>query len=155
MSSRYWPTTPLSLAQVSGVTSRRSYWAVRRNLELPGTYPDTVLLLTGEQHRRIGDDYLRRIRASTTSWTAERFTYKVPSNFSAIGLIRLVPPKAGMPELAGVELANHFAAPTLGRTFTGWIAPASRRTGGRESTKVMKILLGRSELGSRLFSPAE
>jgi len=83
---------------VFGAGERRdfneAYWAVRRNLQLRGTYPDTVPLLTGEQLRRIGDEYLRRIEASAAGRTAERITDKMPSNFSAIGLIRLALPNA-------------------------------------------------------------
>lgn len=83
---------------VFGAGERRdfneAYWAVRRNLELPGTYPETVPLLAGEQLRRIGDEYLRRIEASTAGGTGERITDKMLSNFSAVGLIHLVLPNA-------------------------------------------------------------
>jgi len=83
---------------VFGAGERRdfneAYWAVCRNLELPGTYPDTVSFLTGEQLRRIGDEYLRRIDASTAGRIVARITDKMPSNFSAIGLIHLALPNA-------------------------------------------------------------
>jgi len=83
---------------VFGAGERRdfneAYWTVRRNLELPGTYPDTVPLLSGEQLRRIGDEYLRRIEASAAARIAARITDKMLSNFSAIGLIRLALPNA-------------------------------------------------------------
>jgi len=83
---------------VFGAGERRdfneAYWVVRRDLELPGTYPDTVPLLTGEQLRQIGDEYLRRIESSTVGRATQRVTDKMLSNFSAIGLIRLALPNA-------------------------------------------------------------
>jgi hypothetical protein len=61
---------------------------------LSETYPETVPLLTGEQLRRIGDEYLRRIEAAAAGRVVERITDKMPGNFSAIGLIHLVLPNA-------------------------------------------------------------
>jgi len=83
---------------VFGAGERRdfneAYKAVRLGIELPGAYPETVPLLTGEQLRQIGDDYLRRVEALAAGRIVERITDKMPSNFSFIGLIRLALPNA-------------------------------------------------------------
>ena len=83
---------------VFGAGERRdfneAYKAVRLSTELPGTYPETVPLLTGEQLRQIGDDYLRRVEVLASGRIVERITDKMPSNFSFIGLIHLVLPNA-------------------------------------------------------------
>ncbi len=71
-----------------------AYKTVRQGIESSATYPDTVPPLTGEQLRRVGDEYLRRIDALAAGRLAERITDKMPGNFSSIGLIRLVLPNA-------------------------------------------------------------
>jgi tetratricopeptide (TPR) repeat protein len=71
------------------------YKAVRATIVSSETYPDTVPLLTAEQLRRIGDEYLARIEAHTTAGrAASRITDKLPGNFNAVGLIRLALPNA-------------------------------------------------------------
>jgi tetratricopeptide (TPR) repeat protein len=65
----------------------QAYKTVCRGIGLSATYPDTVSLLTGEQLRRIGDEYLGRIDALAAGRIAERITDKMPGNFSYIGLI--------------------------------------------------------------------
>ena len=55
-------------------------------------YPDIVPELTGEALRRLGAEYVERLRRRAP--TAARITDKMPANFRFIGLIHLALPKA-------------------------------------------------------------
>ena len=57
-----------------------------------GAYPDFVPGMTGEELRRLGADYLDRVRAMAPA--AERITDKMPANFRLVGLIHLALPNA-------------------------------------------------------------
>jgi tetratricopeptide (TPR) repeat protein len=71
-----------------------AYEAVRATVKARGTYPDTIPSFSGEQLRRIGDEYVARIEPLAAGRRATRITDKMPGNFSAIGLIRLALPNA-------------------------------------------------------------
>ncbi len=63
-------------------------------LDLPGAYPETIPLFTGDQLRYLADAYLARLEAAAGSAAVARITDKMPGNFSAVGLIHLALPNA-------------------------------------------------------------
>ncbi len=71
-----------------------AYRAVRRTLNLPGRFPETIRLFGSEPFRQIGDSYLDRLVKATGGQPSARITDKMPGNFSSIGLIHLALPKA-------------------------------------------------------------
>ena len=66
--------------------------ALRASDEIAAHYPEFAAELSPDQWRRLGADYLRRIRALAPA--AERITNKTPANFAVLGLIRLALPNA-------------------------------------------------------------
>jgi tetratricopeptide (TPR) repeat protein len=66
--------------------------ALRASDRIAAHYPELAAELSPEQWRRLGADYVRRIRALAPA--AERITNKTPANFAVLGLIRLALPNA-------------------------------------------------------------
>jgi tetratricopeptide (TPR) repeat protein len=66
--------------------------ALRASDKIAAQYPELAAELSPQQWRRLGADYVRRIRALAPA--AERITNKTPANFAVLGLIRLALPKA-------------------------------------------------------------
>ena len=66
--------------------------ALRASDKIAAHYPELAAELSPDQWRRLGADYLRRIRALAPA--AERITNKMPANFAVLGLIRLALPNA-------------------------------------------------------------
>jgi tetratricopeptide (TPR) repeat protein len=66
--------------------------ALRASDKIAAHYPELAAELSPEQWRRLGADYVRRIRALAPA--AERITNKTPANFAVLGLIRRALPKA-------------------------------------------------------------
>jgi tetratricopeptide (TPR) repeat protein len=66
--------------------------ALRAKDKIVAHYPELAAELSPDQLRRLGADYLRRIRALAPA--AERITNKTPENFVFLGLIRTALPNA-------------------------------------------------------------
>jgi tetratricopeptide (TPR) repeat protein len=71
-----------------------AYKSVRRGLDSPVLYPETIRLFTDQHLQQIGDRYLECLEMAAGAKAAMRITDKMPGNFSAIGLIHLALPKA-------------------------------------------------------------
>ncbi len=66
--------------------------ALRSSDKIAAHYPEFAAALSPEQWRRLGADYVRRVRALAPA--ADRITNKTPANFAVLGLIRLALPQA-------------------------------------------------------------
>ena len=66
--------------------------ALRRAQRSAQDFPEAISTMSGEGLRRLGEDYLGRIRAKAPA--AERIANKTPENFRLVGLIHLALPNA-------------------------------------------------------------
>jgi hypothetical protein len=66
--------------------------SLRRAQRSAQDFPEAISTMSGEQLRRLGEDYLGRIRAKAPA--AERIANKTPENFRLVGLIHLALPNA-------------------------------------------------------------
>ena len=97
-----------SHSQVEGIRELADVPRLAAELQARGSrYPGVLAEMTGEEFRRLGERYLRAVRAYRLT-DRPRFIDKMPNNFRHIGLIHLMLPNAKIIDVRREPMACCF-----------------------------------------------
>lgn len=97
-----------SHSRVEGTQELVELLAIAKRMEREGRYPELLSDMGGEALRALGEEYLERARAFRKT-DAPRFIDKMPNNFTQIGLIHLILPRARIVDVRRHPLACCFS----------------------------------------------